>query len=350
MNRLAGVVVLLAGCVSASDFDGFRAGADASAAVDLAGADFAGACGACAGCCDGKQCVAFGLACGGASTVCAPSGACVPCGGPFQPCCQASTCSDGGCCDATKQPTPLCAPSGENLGAGQVCLNGVPTACGFGGSACCGEGVCHNSACCWADQCVPPMGACSGANLCSFVTAGGCGACGGLDQNCCQGHPNGGGNADFCTGGNPVSCHGGKCAQCGAAGLACCDGGTCLNGCCDHGQDGGTCVAAGTACSNGMTCAAARCGACGGLGEPPCGGAGCTWPRSKLDPNSGRCAPCGGLGELCCDGDNGGTCGEPFGCDKSSGRCAACGGVGQPCCRGSQCRSGRQCNNDVCQN
>lgn len=268
-----------------------------------------------------------------------------PCGQPGEPCCAgANACTGGGCCNAG-----TCAARGASPTIGSVCLDGTLVACGGGGGPnnqpCCQSSQCSNR-CCVDGLCIRQGSTCGGTP--SLGTCGGgssCGTCGGDGQPCCTGAPGGVGEAaNFCTtSGEACDPATGKCATCGGNNHPCCDGVWCGgNGCCD--QTAKKCVPNTATCGGGQgTCTNGACqgGACGGMGEPCCGGnVGCTAPFSACQ--AGVCVGCGGTGEPCCPGNNTGGfwCSSGDTCDKASGNCLACGGTGQPCCAGAGCRIG----------
>jgi hypothetical protein len=230
-----------------------------------------------------------------------------------------------------------------------VCAGGALVACGADGQPCCAESTCTGAgSCCVGNACVAgTTGSCGALGACiGGSCSGGLGGfCGGLGQACCDGNPNGQGNAaDLCTA-SGLACNPDirRCGPCGGPGEPCCAGNACDGGgCCDNSGDVPTCVAAGAACSNGQgTCTGGGCrgGACGLAGQDCCGGdVACTAAFTRCD--MGFCGACGGLGERCCDGSRGGYCGAPYGCDNNGDSCVACGQVGLPCCPGDTCAAG----------
>jgi hypothetical protein len=382
-------IVLAAGCTSASDFGAFHAGPDDVPDLSMENLDDLGiedlrrsfdgrlpdfarntdlTCGfpgaSCCmgttcvtGCCSNGMCVAIGSSCAGQQSICVTGQPplCADCGHPNQICCAMNSCSMGGCCNMG-----VCIGSGEPATADSVCENNSIVACGGDGQPCCAYNYCPNGGCCFGESCVGAGKDCvSNVSTCNMAN-GGCGSCGALGFACCQGSPNGGGAADFCTGPgskvpeigcNPID---GQCEACGGLGQPCCDGNRCDNGgCCDHGlqnnvQTLGSCVSVGNSCSanNGALCTpGGDCSGCGGINQPPCGGmTGCTAAFSLNQNNT--CVRCGGLGEPCCAGHNGGYCAEPFACDGKS--CHPCGAQGQICCPGGVCKNGKGCQMGMC--
>jgi hypothetical protein len=103
------------------------------------------------------------------------------------------------------------------------------------------------------------------------------------------------------------------------------------------------------------------CTACGGMGQPCCGGGGggmgvpptpaCTTGLScAVGAMGNTCGMCGATGQPCCAGGGGfggggGSCGAGNRCVMDS--CVVCGGMGQPCCPGgglAACTAGLTCN------
>jgi hypothetical protein len=64
---------------------------------------------------------------------------------------------------------------------------------------------------------------------------------------------------------------------------------------------------------------------------------------------NGICSACGGSGEPCCGGGGGagGDCGAGFVCGNNQ-QCASCGGMGQACCTGRKCNNALACTNGQC--
>jgi len=278
------------------------------------------------------------------------------CGFPGQACCPGDVCNGGGCCDSA-----TCVASGSDLNDGSLCLAGSSASCGGDGEACCANFGCDSvGACCVAGTCVANgqdcgggYGTCTDSECQSFGNFD----CGAAGSDCCDGTPNGNGDAnDFCTQSGLV-CTGtfmDQCETCGGAGQPCCEGGVCdAGGCCDHDPSNPVCVASGGSCPGGDgVCLDGGCqgGTCGKIGQAECTTAGCTGAFTELDNNV--CVPCGGLDQECCDSESHKYCGAPYVCfgDFNDRTCVECGAIGQACCQGDLCASGT-CSffNSMCQ-
>lgn len=191
------------------------------------------------------------------------------------------------------------------------------------------NGSCHQGTCCvgcWdGSRCrTNEVEACGDA----FTTRGVCSSCN--DQNSCT--------DDSCSNGICANtakrqfstCPSGQCSRlnmctaCGGPNQECCDGTTC--------ESGAVCLNAGSS--------EAWCSPCGGLNEPCCGGVTC---EGTLQCNASQmCSDCGGIGQACCLGN---TC-EDVPCSGTwpSGQCV-CGGPNQPCCPDAwnRCNPGLAC-------
>jgi hypothetical protein len=279
------------------------------------------------------------------------AGACETCGLPGEACCPGDRCDAGGCCESGS-----CVGPGSDLAKGTLCSGGAPTACGADGQACCADSTCAGTgSCCVAGACVANAASCGDTyGICTdgaCLNGGGSMDCGGIGANCCNGNPNGSGEAfDFCTtSGTVCNADTKQCGACGGAGQPCCEGVICSgDACCDQGPNVPTCVASGDNCSGGDgTCSGGGCegGTCGLVFQAECNSAGCTGPYTEN--NNNICEPCGGLGQECCDSAQGKYCGAPNVCfdDGNNKTCGACGGIGQPCCLGDLCPTSGTCNN-----
>jgi hypothetical protein len=264
-------------------------------------------------------------------------------------------CEGGGCCDVS-----TCVASGAELSGGDLCVAGGSATCGADGEICCQDSTCDNAdSCCVAGVCVANGATCGVYGTCNAgeCTGGMDGTCGGNGDACCDGNPNGNGEAyDFCTSaGYACNPDNDECYPCGGPGQPCCEGNFCeAGGCCDHNeQDWPVCIANGESCSGGQgTCSNGGCrgGDCGVLGHSCCGNdVRCTAPFT--DCAGGTCMPCGGLAQRCCDSASGSYCGAPYVCANNGNTCVACGDIGEPCCLADTCAVGT-CNGatNTCQN
>jgi hypothetical protein len=279
------------------------------------------------------------------------------CGLAGYACCPGDSCLAGACCE-----TGSCVGPGSDLANGDLCSGGAATSCGGDGEVCCANSTCAGAgSCCVAGSCVANAASCGTYGTCTdgACVGGGNVTCGGIGDGCCNGNPNGNGEAyDFCT--TPgtvcyeVTNNNEICGLCGGVGQPCCEGILCDgDACCDDGPKPPTCVASGGSCSGSDgVCSGGGClgGTCGLVGQVECPSAGCTAPYTEN--NNNMCEPCGGLGQECCDSENGKFCGSPNVCfDGIDKFCEACGAIGQACCLGDLCPASGSCNsvNSRCQ-
>ncbi len=277
------------------------------------------------------------------------------CGGPWELCCSANRCNDGGCCIGSR-----CTPAGKRCDSdpGAICSNGSCGACGGRGQPCCGTACTAAGAFCNDEVGQPSV----------------CLACGGQGERCCQGveldtstpRPSFRCLAGLACSGRPAM-PASRCIPCGLPGGPCCLGETCQGGgCCFR----DVCAGPGQNCETNSVCADGLCSGCGAVGQPCCNLRGSPGRGDQCYEanttcivtgavNVGTqqfsitaCARCGELDQLCC-GDL--RCSEGLECASPKPpassfplRCLHCGGPGERCCGGRDCLNGGCCDGRLC--
>jgi hypothetical protein len=282
----------------------------------------------------------------GSNKVCGSAGECV-------------ACTAGAACELPDDPcktgkidcasgAPKClasggAANGKGCGNGRVCRMGSCEACSDGMS-CTPDNKCHTGI----------LSCMSGSPVCK-------------DGGTTLSNGTMCGTNQFCNNGNCVSCTPGNSCSPGNAcktGKTSCDTGT--SRCEEQGDQKD-----GTGCGSGRVCQGGSCVACGGIGQPCCGGTcngatHCSADGNVVAPSCDNgmcrdkvmddCDPCeqcqgtsckrvsGGEGQPCC---NGGCSGTGLAC--LAGQCQRLSGNGSGCSTGNQCQSG-QCQDGVCCN
>jgi len=223
-------------------------------------------------CCSG----AIIAACSQPTTACAKApgalaDACIPCGGPGEPCCARNTCGNGGCCVTERRDGSEYAFC---TGAGAACPLPTPATCGSTPAA-----------------------------------PASCGACGSLGQPCCTGAR----GIQVCTAPStycPDPLSGGTCAACGAQGQPCCL----------HGSSAGTGNGSLGVCNAGLYCPDGAAATCQSL-PVGCSDASCA-AGTRCNAWSGRCEPDGGPSPPP-GRDNGEPCADDADCRSATGVGAA---------------------------
>ncbi len=233
----------------------------------------------------------------------ATNGACIPCGGEAQTCCQTAkpACASGSCA------SQKCCPTGKVFRDGQCRpdCKGQTWECG--------------------DQCIPRNQLCGGKCIADEA----CGSCHVCNGGLC------GEAADGKVCGDGQRCKDGKCSACGANTQACCP--------------------PTNTCNSGHTCKGGKCEPeCGGLRQKCCPGGpfgrgSCSNP-DVLGCYNGTCEPCKTTGSHCCS--DGGcryqeTC--TLGMGATNTFCEACGHPGLECCLPSISLGGKECQVGTCQ-